>query len=84
MCNVYCFPLQQWLHERASGLSNTQIACLVGLRLWNFALHNRAFLQWLKNYRVLKKYDEVYRFIYGSWNDEMSSSECIAWKWGGN
>ena len=27
--NTYCFPLQQWLHERASMLCYTYIACIV-------------------------------------------------------
>jgi len=27
--NSYCFPLQQWLHERASLLRYAYIACLV-------------------------------------------------------
>jgi len=29
LCNNYCFPLQKWLHERASMLRYTYIACLV-------------------------------------------------------
>jgi hypothetical protein len=27
LCNTYCFPLQQWLHERSSVLRYKQIAC---------------------------------------------------------
>jgi len=29
ICNTYCFPRQQWLHERDSLLGYTYIACLV-------------------------------------------------------
>jgi len=29
ICNNYCFPLQQWLRERASKLRYTHVACLV-------------------------------------------------------
>ena len=29
LCNNYCFPLQQWLHERTSILRYTHFACLV-------------------------------------------------------
>jgi hypothetical protein len=29
ICNTYCCPLQQWLHERTSMLRYTYIACLI-------------------------------------------------------
>ena len=29
LCNTYCFPRQQWLHERASMFRYTCIVCLV-------------------------------------------------------
>jgi hypothetical protein len=29
ICNTYAFPQQQWLHDRASMLRYTYIACLV-------------------------------------------------------
>jgi hypothetical protein len=32
LCNTNCFPLQQWLHERASVVRYTYFACL--LPIW--------------------------------------------------
>jgi len=69
---LIAFPLQQWLHDRALMLRYTYIACLFALRLWNYAPHKRASLQWLKNHQVLKKYDEDYH------NNTMSTSESTA------
>jgi len=31
ICYIYCLPLQQWLHERATPLRYMYIACLVTL-----------------------------------------------------
>jgi hypothetical protein len=69
---LIAFPLQQWLHERALMLRYTYIVGLFALRLWNFAPHKRASLQWLKNYQVLKKYVEAYH------NNTMNTSESTA------
>jgi hypothetical protein len=33
--NTYCFPLQQWLHKRASALHYTYIVCIISLLLTN-------------------------------------------------
>jgi hypothetical protein len=33
ICNTHCFPLQQWLHEGASLLRYTYIACIVGYEM---------------------------------------------------
>ena len=41
LCNSHFFPLQQWLHERASMLHYTYIACIVTYEiLYSYHLDN--------------------------------------------
>jgi hypothetical protein len=80
MCNTYCFSTATIVARTRLSVTLYVICLSCCIMIMEFRAPQNTFLQWLKNYQVLKKSDEAYRFIYSSWDNTMSISESTASK----